>query len=203
MKKIVPVAADLVKEGLALTPEDREMITSDTQLIINIAASVDFQTRLDQAIEINIDGALRMQQLAKECPNIECYTHMSTAYVNSDKLGFIEEKIYDVDFDVEQHINYLKTLTVEEIERDTPAILGDFANTYTFTKSMGERLLRKHRGNLPIFITRPAIVGCSYQEPLPGWVDTISSAAAMVFFMGMGIIRGGIGDTQIIGDVIP
>lgn len=128
---------------------------------------------------------------------------MSTSYVNSDKKGFIEEKIYDIDFDVEQHINYLKTLSVEEIEKQTPAILGKFANTYTFTKSMSERLLKKHRGHLPIFITRPAIVGCSFKEPFPGWVDNISSAGAMIFFSGIGIIRDGVGDIRNIGDVIP
>jgi alcohol-forming fatty acyl-CoA reductase len=56
----------LTSKGLGLTPEDRKMITNDCQIVLNIAASVDFNSRLDQAIEINIDGALRMQQLAKE-----------------------------------------------------------------------------------------------------------------------------------------
>ena len=186
-----------------MSPEDREMITNDCQIIFNIAASVDFNSRLDQAIDINIDGALRMQQLAKDCKQIECFTHMSTWYVNSEKRGFIEEKIYDVNFDVEQRINYLKTLSVKEIEKQTPEIIGEFPNTYTYTKSMGERLLKKYRGDLPMFIIRPSIVGCSYREPFPGWVDNISAAGAMVFFIGLGIIRDGIGDYYKIGDLIP
>ncbi|CAI2365141.1 unnamed protein product [Moneuplotes crassus] len=203
VSRIVPVAGDLVKEGLALSEEDRMMIIEDCQIVINIAASVDFNSRLDQAIEINIDGALRMQQLAKDCKNIECYTHMSTCYVNSDKKGYIEEKIYDVTFDVEQHINHLKTLSVEDIEKQTPDILGNFPNTYTFTKSMGERLLKKHRGSLPMLIIRPSIVGSSYKEPYPGWVDNISAAGAIVFFCGLGIIRDGIGNINVVGDLIP
>lgn len=128
---------------------------------------------------------------------------MSTCYVNSDKRGYIEEKIYDVDFDVEDHINALKSLSIEEIEKQTPSILGEFPNTYTFTKSMGERMLRKHRGDLPTFIIRPSIVGCSYKEPYPGWVDNISAAGAMVFFIGLGVIKDGIGHYHKIGDVIP
>ena len=179
------------------------MITEECQIIFNIAASVDFNSRLDQAIEINIDGALRMQQLAKECKNIECFTHMSTCYVNADKRGFIEEKIYELDFDVEQHINYLKSLSPEELEKQNAAILGEFPNTYTFTKSMGERLLKKHRGGLPTYIIRPSIVGCTHKEPFPGWVDNISAAGAMVFFVGLGVIRDGIGDDSKIGDLIP
>jgi len=82
----------------------------------------------------------------------------------------------------------LKTLSVSEIEKQTPAIIGEFPNTYTYTKSMAERLLQKHRGDLPTFIIRPSIVGCSYREPYPGWVDNISAAGAMVFFVGLGVI---------------
>lgn len=108
-----------------------------------------------------------------------------------------------MEFDVEQHINNLKSLSVKEIEKQTPAILGEFPNTYTFTKAMGERLLEKHRGDLPTFIIRPAIVGCSYREPCPGWVDSVSAAGAIIFFLGLGVIRDGIGDYTKIGDLIP
>lgn len=68
---------------------------------------------------------------------------------------------------------------------------------------MGERLLKKHRGNLPTFIIRPSVVGCSYREPHQGWVDNISAAGAFVFFVGFGVIRDGIGEKSRVGDVIP
>lgn len=114
--KIHPISGDMMKEGIGMSVEDRELITSQTQVVINCAASIDFNARLDIAININIRGALRIQQLAKECGNIEVFTHVSTCYVNSDKLGDIEEKIYDVDFDVEAHIKYLENLSIPEIE---------------------------------------------------------------------------------------
>jgi fatty acyl-CoA reductase len=179
------------------------MIIEETHIIINIAASVDFNSGFHQAISINIDGALQVQQLAKQCEHILCFTHMSTCYVNSDKRGYIEEKIYEVDFDVEQHIDYLKSLGNDEIEMQASKIIGDFPNVYTYTKSMGERMLQKYRGDVPMFIIRPSIVGCSEKEPYPGWVDNVSAAGAMVFFVGLGIIRDGIGDYNKIGDVIP
>jgi hypothetical protein len=37
-----------------------------------------------------------MMELAKECKNIEIFTHVSTAYVNCEKQGFIKEEIYDI-----------------------------------------------------------------------------------------------------------
>jgi thioester reductase-like protein len=41
-EKIVAVEGDINKDGLALKPEDREMLINDLDIIINSAASVDF-----------------------------------------------------------------------------------------------------------------------------------------------------------------
>jgi fatty acyl-CoA reductase len=38
-----------------------------------------------------------MLELAQECQKLETLTHVSTAYVNSNRKGFIEEKIYDLE----------------------------------------------------------------------------------------------------------
>ena len=38
-----------------------------------------------------------MLELAKEIENLEVFTHVSTAYANSEKSGLIEEKVYDLD----------------------------------------------------------------------------------------------------------
>lgn len=42
-----------------------------------------------------------MLDLAKDCKQIDNLVHMSTCYVNSDKFGMIEEKIYPLDRDPE------------------------------------------------------------------------------------------------------
>jgi fatty acyl-CoA reductase len=39
--------------------------------------------------------------LAKECTNLEIYTQVSTAYVNCNRLGYIEEKLYNPTQDVD------------------------------------------------------------------------------------------------------
>ena len=38
-------------------------------------------------------------------------------------------------------------------------LLGDYPNTYTFTKSITEHLLLSMRGDMPLAIVRPAIIG--------------------------------------------
>ena len=63
----------------------RAEICSNVQVIINNAASIDFNLRLDHAIKINYYGALGLLKIAHDCPRIEVYTHVSTAYVNCEK----------------------------------------------------------------------------------------------------------------------
>ena len=81
---MVPVAGDLIIDKLGLSEADRAMVTAETDVVINCAASVNFDDPLLDALEINYFGCLRMLQLAKECPNILTFTHVSTAYVNSN-----------------------------------------------------------------------------------------------------------------------
>ena len=75
------------------------MLTQECDIIINCAASVNFDDPLLDAIQINFAGCRRMLDLAKECRNLEVFTHVSTAYTNSDRLGFIEEKVRDLEGD--------------------------------------------------------------------------------------------------------
>ena len=52
----------------------RKLLTEEVDIIINNAASVDFNLRLDKAIAINYFGPLRLLELAKECRHLECFT---------------------------------------------------------------------------------------------------------------------------------
>ena len=60
------------------------------------------------------------------------------------------------------------------------------ANTYTYTKSLAERHIERYRGNLRVLINRPSYITHCSNEPLPGWVDTISAIAAVAYPCGMG-----------------
>jgi nucleoside-diphosphate-sugar epimerase len=63
--------------------------------VINCAASIDFNARLDESIDSNIRGSLRMLELAKKIKHLEVFTHISTCYVNCDMQGLIKEEIYE------------------------------------------------------------------------------------------------------------
>lgn len=82
-------------------------------------------------------------------------------------------------------------------------MLGSYPNTYTFTKSICERILQKRKGNTPLTILRPSIIGSSFKDPFPGWIDTISAAGALYFLGGLGILHEVRGSLDNIGDQIP
>jgi dTDP-4-dehydrorhamnose reductase len=67
------------------------MLIRELDVIINCAASVDFNEQITDAININYSGCLRMLDMAENCQKLQIFTHVSTAYVNCEKKGFIKE----------------------------------------------------------------------------------------------------------------
>ena len=201
--KLRLIPADLQKEGLGLSPEDEAELVANLDVILNVAASVDFNLRLDQALQINTFGAIRMLTLAQKCPKLVVFVHTSTAYVNCTLDRFIDEKIYPMDRDPTAYINEIVKIPAQDIERETPKIIGKFPNTYTFTKNIGEQMLSRLRNNLSIVIARPTVIGGSLREPFQGWVDNVSAAGAFYLSAGLGLLKVGIGNLNNIGDQIP
>ena len=56
-----------------------------------------------------------MLELAKECHHLEIFTHVSTAYVNCNRTGLIDEIIYDQDQEVEEMVRNFMKMNVQEI----------------------------------------------------------------------------------------
>ena len=203
-EKIVPIAGDLQSEGLGLKPEDAAMLDEKIEIVIHCAASVSFNDRLDRAIDMNTLGALRMFAIGSKWKRLISYVHVSTAYVNSNKsTRVIEEKVYPLDFDPVDVIRRVPNMSEQDIQRETLRIMGEFPNTYTLTKAMAETILEKRRGNVPLTILRPSIVGASWREPTPGWVDCISAAGAVFVTVALGILTVMPGNDRGIADIVP
>lgn len=99
-----------------MSAENFKELTENLHIIINCAASIDFNSSLDEAIEINVYGTLRMFQLAKSTKNLENFLHVSTAYSNSDKRGVIEEKLYEINGDPEKIIQEIYSMPKDKVK---------------------------------------------------------------------------------------
>ena len=94
-------------------------------------------------------------------------------------------------------------MPVKDIEDQQAKIIGKFPNTYTFSKNLGEKLLKKYRRNIPMVIVRPSMIGAAAEEPFVGWVDSVSATTAVYLAASLGVLKDLHGNAGIIGDQIP
>ncbi|XP_021385585.1 fatty acyl-CoA reductase 1 isoform X2 [Lonchura striata] len=97
----------------------------------------------------------------------------------------------------------LKWLDESIIQDITPKLLGEWPNTYTYTKALSEYLIQQEKGNLNIAIIRPSIVGASWHEPFPGWIDNFNGTSGIFIAAGKGILRTVIANNEAVADMIP
>ena len=66
LEKIVPMGGDMLKDRVVLDEADERELIENVNVVMNSAASVDFNQRLDQALQINTLGTLRVIELARK-----------------------------------------------------------------------------------------------------------------------------------------
>ncbi|HLX61073.1 MAG TPA: AMP-binding protein [Planctomycetota bacterium] len=89
--KITCVPGDLTAERLGLDETAFNELAKKVKLVINSAATVVFDERLDLALDLNTMGPQRLLELARAAN--AAYVHISTAYVSGKRTGNIPEKL--------------------------------------------------------------------------------------------------------------
>ena len=113
------------------------------QLILNTAASINFDDPIRDALMINYFGAKRVLDLAHESPNLIAMHHVSTSYVNcnmpNNTISYEEIMPWPVE-NWEQWVDGLMKMEPQMLEKEEPNILKKFKfpNTYTLTKNLAE-----------------------------------------------------------------
>lgn len=82
-------------------------------------------------------------------------------------------------------------------------ILGDFPNTYAFTKCLSEALVVEQMPEMPAIIIRPSIVIPIRYEPIPGWTDNINGPTGLLIGAGKGVLRSMYCNPDTYGDYLP
>ncbi|KAL4327755.1 hypothetical protein AHAS_Ahas13G0131800 [Arachis hypogaea] len=226
-EKLSVVAGDISQENLDLKDSIlRDEIYSQTDVIVNIAATTKFDERYDVAMGINTLGVQNILSFAHQCNKLKMLVHISTAYVCGEKEGVILEDPQhmgvslngvpglDIEMEmklVQQQLNQLqqKGATQHEIKlamKDLGikrATLYGWPNTYVFTKAMGEMLLETSKRNMPIIIIRPTIITSTYREPFSGWIEGVRTIDSVAVAYGKGTLTCFPGDIHGVSDVIP
>ncbi|KAG6763072.1 hypothetical protein POTOM_033604 [Populus tomentosa] len=226
-EKVTPVPGDISHEDLGVKDSSlKDEMWREIDVMLNFAATTNFDERYDVALGINTLGALHVLNFAKKCVKIKMLVHVSTAYVCGEDAGLILEQPYhmgmakkgdekiDINFEkrmVQEKLNELKLENVPEkqitsamkdfgIER---ARLFGWPNTYVFTKAMGEMLLVNFKDSLPLVIIRPTMVASTYKEPFPGWIEGVRTIDSIIVGYGKGRVTCFISGPRSTLDVIP
>jgi long-chain acyl-CoA synthetase len=218
-ERIAVVNGDLTDERLGVSDDDYRRLCDEVEVLINSAAVVNFDERLDVSLNLNTMGARRMLDFARDCTRLRAIVHISTCYVSGTREGWVPEEVAAPSFDVEAEAQRLDAECAAIRQRSggdkqkakeqlvTLGLTGARAlgwhDTYTFTKWMGEQLIAKHRGNLPMVILRPAIIESTYREPEAGWIDGFRMGDPIFVGYGKGQLKDFPGRPDTICDLIP
>uniref|UniRef100_A0A0A0KB44 Fatty acyl-CoA reductase n=2 Tax=Cucumis sativus TaxID=3659 RepID=A0A0A0KB44_CUCSA len=226
-EKVSVVSSDISVSDMGLKDSILvEEIKHNVQIIINLAATTNFNERYDVALGTNTLGAKHVVDFAKQCPNFKLLVHVSTAYISGEKEGFILETPHKLgeslngteglNIEIEQKIIEQRLKQLKDngaSEKDVTIAMKDLGiqranqygwpNTYVFTKAMGEMLINDLKHNLPLIIIRPTIITSTYKEPFSGWIEGTRTIDSLIVGYAKGKLTFIPCDTNSIIDVIP
>ena len=226
-KKIHCVTGEVTERHFGLNTADFNGLINKVDVVVNSAASVNFREALDQALSINalsLYNIAEFSQLAGHIPVLQ----VSTCYVNGFNQGDLAESNVQptsglIPYDTEGY--YKVEGLIDELQSKISALKASFTgrdldnklielgiaesnrfgwnDTYTFTKWMGEQILRKTLKGSALTILRPAIVESTLIGPVPGWIEGVKVADAILMAYAREKVTFFPGDPKGVIDIIP
>jgi nucleoside-diphosphate-sugar epimerase len=199
------VTAEVTEKYFGLGKEAFVRLARRVDLVIHAAACVGFREPLHEALKINTLSLLHLADLVREAGNVP-FVHVSTCYVNGFKTGDCREEVVEpvggafkknargfcevlpVLEKLNQKIRKIEKRYIHAEDRLSRLVeLGvkeshryGFNDTYTFTKWLGEQVIMQALSDATLTIVRPGIIESTYREPVPGWVEGVKVADAVI-----------------------
>lgn len=226
-EKIECITGEVTEPGFGLSATRFVELAGRIDVAINAAASVNFREPLDQALAINALSLHHLTALTRvaNAPLIQ----ISTCYVNGYNRGDMHEQVvhpagasiprhrdgyYDVEAlirKLQQKIDHVKAHVRDPrlLERRLTELGISESNrygwndTYTFTKWMGEQLAMRGMQGRSLTIVRPSIIESTLLDPVPGWIEGVKVADAIILAYARGRTSFFPAKTDGVIDIIP
>ncbi|XP_063982150.1 putative fatty acyl-CoA reductase CG5065 isoform X1 [Diachasmimorpha longicaudata] len=188
VNKLIPLPGDVTLPNLGLTEAQRDVLADRVQIVFHSAATLKLEAKLKDAIEMNTIGTDSMLQLARRMKHLQVFVHLSTAFCHVDQEE-LHERVYDAPDNPHEVMRLVRWFKEDALDLVTPKLLEPHPNTYTYSKRLAETLVANEYPNMPCVIARPSIVTPAWEEPLPGWVDSLNGPVGLIVGAGKGVIR--------------
>uniref|UniRef100_A0A336LU08 Fatty acyl-CoA reductase n=1 Tax=Culicoides sonorensis TaxID=179676 RepID=A0A336LU08_CULSO len=184
-EKIVCVTGDCSQPNLGLSLENQQILCDNVQIVFHAAATVRFDEKLSIALNVNVRGTQNVVSLCQNITHLMAFVHISTAFSNCNRPE-IREKIYEPTRDM---VRIMNAMSSELIDVTQDALIEGFPNSYVFSKHIAEYVVKKSAKNLPIVVFRPAIVMCTYDDPVTGWINNFYGPIGLMYGAATGALR--------------
>lgn len=228
-EKVRCITGEVTEPNFGLSKEEFKQLAGSVDIVVNAAASVNFREELDQALSINALCLLTMTKLVKMAGNIPLI-QVSTCYVNGYNRGDMYEDVvrparqqikrnvrgyYEVESLIEEM--QAKISRVRQTYGSDAKVLSNklielgireanrygWNDTYTFTKWMGEQIAMRELQGGTLTILRPSIIESTLRSPVPGWIEGVKVADAIILAYARRKVTFFPAKTDGIVDVIP
>jgi len=225
LAKVEAVEGELSRDGLGLDAATYRRLSDEVDIVIGNGALAVFDAPLDQAVQTNALGPLRLLEFARGAAKRPFVAHVSTCYVGNVPGPVFETPLapdwtpagadaadpFDVDREVERILAHVELVRVDE--GDAVRRLVDdglrwarrrgWRDTYTFTKAMGEQLFTRHRGDVAGLILRPSVIESALRTPAPGWIDGFRMMDPLIVGYARRQLTAFPGHPEAVLDVVP
>jgi nucleoside-diphosphate-sugar epimerase len=166
---------DVTREGLGLACDARAWLAEHATAVVHLAADTTFSRPLDLSRRVNRDGTANLLALAADCPRVQRFAFVSTAFVAGRRTGAVPESAAGV---------------------STEAI--GWVNAYERSKAEAEALVRAARSDWVIL--RSSTIAC---DDASGTVTQRNAVhqALRLFHDGLAAMIPGVPESAL--DVVP
>ncbi|KAJ3651400.1 hypothetical protein Zmor_017446 [Zophobas morio] len=187
LKKVCIVNGDCEEPVLGMSDEDIAVLKKETTCVIHASACVRFDQSLKKAA-LFVRATRDILELAKGMANLKAFVYVSTAFSNCVRLD-IKEEFYEPPLTPEKFLAVVNSLDEDILDDISTRLLGNFPNTYVYSKNISEDLVRCAGESLPVAVVRPPIDTNCNVEPITGWADQFYGPFGLTTASTLGILR--------------
>jgi fatty acyl-CoA reductase len=201
-QKITALQGDILDPNFGLNATDEYTLIENCHVVFHSAATVRFHEPLRLAVQMNVASVKKLLFLCHKMKKLQSIVHVSTAYANCNRSD-VAEMIYPPPIHPSKLLDASEWMDDQVFDAITAKVISDRPNTYTFTKALAEYVISQESKDLPLAIIRPSIVGSSWREPMPGWIDNYNGPSGMLVATSKGMLRTMLGNSTATADIVP